>query len=111
MWTLAKVDWNSLLQQGPGLPIMVVFTLMAFVESSFTESAASASPEPAFVVSSAILFTYGAHFAAASKFPVVDPLFGCRGLARIAQCFRHRVPRKRCTLHPHREFPDTREYR
>ena len=31
MWTLAKVDWNSLLQQGPGLPIMVVFSLMAIV--------------------------------------------------------------------------------
>ncbi len=31
MGTLAKVDWNSLLQQGPGLPIMVVFTLMAIV--------------------------------------------------------------------------------
>ena len=31
MWTLAEVDWNSLLQQGPGLPIMVVFSLMATV--------------------------------------------------------------------------------
>ena len=31
MRTLAVVDWNSLLQQGPGLPIMVVFALMATV--------------------------------------------------------------------------------
>ncbi len=31
MWTLAELDWNSLLQQGPGLPFMVVFSLMAIV--------------------------------------------------------------------------------
>ncbi len=31
MWTLAVVDWNTLLQQDPGLPIMVLFSLMAIV--------------------------------------------------------------------------------
>ncbi len=31
MWTLAELNWNSLLQQDPGLPFMVVFSLMAIV--------------------------------------------------------------------------------